>query len=134
MEKIFADLVSSLLPIEIYQHFALVSIAEHPHGIEIRLEEYAELLPPTLANKDNIVLDGYCNPLELLHFSMKGKPLYLRLYRRKWKVSGATAHYSNSYNFHPEGVKATHEFATFLKGEAGCTPDEYIRFLLGTES
>jgi hypothetical protein len=134
MATIFSDLVSSLLPIEIYQHFALVSIAEHPHGIEIRLEENAALLPPPLAQKGDVVLDGYCNPLELLHFSMKGKPLYLKLYRRKWKISGETTHYSNSYDFHPEGVKATHEFASFLKGEVGCTADEYVRFLLGTES
>ena len=83
MEKIFSDLLSSLLPLEIYQHFAIVSIAEHPHGVEIRLEEYEELLPSPLINKDRVVLDGYCNPLELLHFSMKWKPLYLKLYRRK---------------------------------------------------
>jgi hypothetical protein len=134
METLLESLISSLLPIDIYQHFAFVSIAEHPHGVEIRLDEYAELVPLLLANNDNIVLDGYCNPLELLHFSMKGKPLYLKLYRRKWKVSGETAHYSNSYDFHPKGVKATHEFASFLKGEVGCTPDEYVRFLLGTES
>ena len=133
MEKIFSDLLSSLLPIEICQHFAIVSIAEHPHGVEIRLEEYEELLPPPLVHKERVVLDGYCNPLELLHFSMKGKPLYLKLYRRKWKESGTTTHYSNSYDFHPEGVKATHEFASFLKGEVGCTPDEYVRFLLGSE-
>jgi len=134
MENILKDLVSSLLPKEIYQHFALVSIAEHAHGVELRLEEYAELVPSPLSNSDHIVLDGYCNPLELLHFSMKGKPLYLKLYRRKWKVSGSSSHYSNTYHFHPEGVKATHEFASFLKGEVGWTPDEYIRFLLHTES
>ena len=53
--------------------------------------------------------------LELLHFSVKGKSLYLKLYRRRWKGSCNNQHYSNRYDFHPEGVKATHEFASFLK-------------------
>ena len=113
MENILQSLVSSLLPKEIYEHFSLESISEQPHGIEIRLDEKAELIPNLLKNKINIVLDGFCNPLELLHFSMKGKPLYLKLYRRRWKESGDTNHYSNHYDLHPEGVKATHEFASF---------------------
>jgi hypothetical protein len=116
MEHILQSLVSSLLPQAIYQHFAFVSISEQAYGVAIRLEEYAELIPPALENKDNIVLDGFCNPLELLHFSMKGKPLYLKLHRRRWKISGEHTHYSNSYDLHPEGVKATHEFASFLNG------------------
>jgi len=133
METLFKDLLSSLLPATIYQHFAIVSISEQSHGVEIRLEENAELVPPVFGAEDKIVLDGFCNPLELLHFSLKGKPLYLRLYRRRWKASGSSTHYSNQYDLHPEGVKATHEFAAFLKGEVGCTADEYVRFLLGTE-
>jgi hypothetical protein len=133
MDQLLHNLVSSLLPTEIYQHFALISLTDKIHGIEMRLEEYAELVPPEMADKSTVVLDGFCNPLELLHFSMKGKPLYLRLYRRRWKESKSDIHYSNTYNLHPEGVKATHEFAAFLKGEVGCTPDEYIGFLLGIE-
>ena len=132
MSNLYHDLVSSLLPTDILQHFSLVSITEKAHGIELRMEEYAELVPSELSGALSVVLDGFCNPLELLHFSMKGKPLYLKLYRRRWKESGSTTHYSNVYDLHPEGVKATHEFASFLKGEVGCTADEYVRFLLNT--
>ena len=134
MENIFNILVSSLLPPVVYEHFSIASITEQSHGVEIRLEEFSNLIPSPLSDKADVVLDGFCNPLELLHFSIKGKPLYLKLYRRRWKLSKDDKHYSNSYDFHPEGVKATHEFATFLKGEVGCTPDEYVCFLLGTES
>jgi hypothetical protein len=132
MEAIYQTLVSSLLPTEIYQHFSIVSITERSHGVEIRLDECSKLIPSPLAGLENVVLDGFCNPLELLHFHIKGKPLYLRIYRRRWKLSKENKHYSNTYDFHPEGVKATHEFASFLKGEVGCTPDEYVRFLLNT--
>jgi len=134
MENLFNSLVASLLPTVVHQHFAIASITEHSHGIEIRLDELPKLIPAPLAKTEDVVLDGFCNPLELLHFSIKGKPLYLKLYRRRWKLSKDDKHYSNSYDLHPEGVKATHEFASFLKGEARCTPDEYVRFLLSTES
>ena len=134
MDRLFQELLSSLLPLEIYQHFNFVSLADHPYGVEFRLEEDACLIPSEIPMSASVVLDGFCNPLELLHFSFKGKPLYLKLYRRRWKESGSTKHYSNHYDLHPEGVKATHEFAAFLKGEVGYTPDEYVRFLLGTES
>ena len=133
MDKLLESLVKNLLPETIYQHFAVVSLIDKPHGIEMRLEEYEELLPEAMQETSSVVLDGFCNPLELLHFSIKGKPLYLRLYRRRWKAPGSKNHYSNHYDLHPEGVKTTHEFASFLKGEAGCTADEYVRFLLGTE-
>jgi len=129
MEK----LLKSMLPSNIYLHFEMASLTEHSHGYEMRLEELAELIPVELLGEERVVLDGFCNPLELLHFSIQGKPLYLKIYRRRWKASGSNTHYSNWYDFHPDGVKATHEFASFLKGEAGCTADEYVRFLLGTE-
>jgi len=134
MENLFQGLVSSLLPGEICQHFAMASVTEKAHGVEIRMEEYSTLVPSELSGNPSVVLDGFCNPLELLHYSLKGKPLYLKLYRRRWKVSGEITHYSNRYDLHPPGVKATHEFASFLKGEVRCTSDEYVRFLLDTKS
>jgi len=125
--------VKNLLPPEIYLHFEVVSFIEASHGYEMRLEEYAELLPSAMYDKPSVVLDGFCHPLELLHFSIKGKPLYLNLYRRRWKESSSNDHYSNHYDLHPKGVKATHEFASFLKGEVGCTADQYVSFLLNTK-
>ena len=125
-------LLESILPREIYLHFSLVSLKENPNGFEMRLDELAELIPSSMADISNIVLDGFCNPLELLHFSIKGKPLYLKLYRRRWKSSGSKIHFSNHYDFHPEGTKTTHEFASFLKGEVGYTADEYVNFLLNS--
>jgi hypothetical protein len=127
-------LLKSILPADIYQHFELVSVREETEKVEMIFEEAAELLPAALENKHPVVLDGFCNPPELLHFSIKGKPLYLKLYRRRWKTSGSNDHYSNRYDLHPEGVKATHEFASFLKGEIGLTTDEYVRYLVNTKS
>ncbi|MDR2469637.1 MAG: hypothetical protein LBD27_04060 [Tannerella sp.] len=91
------SLVSSLLTSEIYQHFSLISVTEKPHGIEMRLEEYSEFVSKDISGKVSVVLDGFCNPIELSHFSFKGKSLYLKIYRRRWKESGSSTHYSNHY-------------------------------------
>ena len=59
MSNLYYDLVSSLLPTEILQHFSLVSITEKAHGIELRMEEYAELVPSELSGALSVVLDGF---------------------------------------------------------------------------
>jgi len=127
------NLLESMIPQDIYLHFEMVSLTEYPDHFEMKLEEDAALVPADMSGISDIVLDGFCNPLELLHFSIKGKPLYLKLYRRRWKASGSNIHYSNRYNFHPSGTKSTHEFASFLKGEVRLTEDQYVRFLLNTK-
>jgi len=127
-------LLESMLPADIYLRFKMVSLAERSNCFEMKLEEKSELVPSELSDIPSVVLDGFCNPLDLLHFSIKDKPLYLRLYRRRWKASCSDIHYSNHYDLHPSGAKTTHEFASFLKGEVGLTADEYIGFLLNTKS
>jgi hypothetical protein len=131
MDKI---LLESMLPQDIHLHFKMVSLKEKADGFWMKLEEYAELVPSELSDIFPVVLDGFCNPLELVHFFFFFKSLYLKLYRRRWKASCSDIHYSNSYDLHPSGAKATHEFASFLKGEVGLTADQYISYLLNTQS
>jgi hypothetical protein len=126
-------LLESILPKEIYLHFEMKSLTEQSHGFEMRLEEYAELVPSEMADIPSVVLDGFCNPLELLHFSIKDRPLYLKICRRRWKSSGSSIHFSNRYDLHPVGAKTTHDFASFLKGEVGLSADEYLCFLANTK-
>jgi transposase len=68
-----------------------------------------------MKNTKEVVLDGVGNPIELQSFPLKGKPVYLKLYRRRWKYKGENKHYSNTYDFNPQGVKAIKEFASFFK-------------------
>jgi hypothetical protein len=46
-----------LLPEEIRSHFKRSSIKEESHGTVLRLEEYAELVPPARQGMENTVLD-----------------------------------------------------------------------------
>ena len=122
--KLLSDIISVLIP-ESLSSFHLVSVKEYPTYIELRLEDSAEIKPSELANSKTVVLDGFTNPVELQSFPLKEKPIYFKIYRHRWKESGSNKHYSHSYNLHPEGVKATHEFASFLKEEVGQTLREY---------
>jgi hypothetical protein len=123
--EILKDLLSVFFPEEITLHFEIKDVDEKKGYIQITFEELPELVPPTMQGNGEVVLDGFCNPLELQSFPLKGKPVYLKLYRRRWKFKGEGKHHSNSYNFNPDGVKATKEFASFLKAAFGQTPDQY---------
>lgn len=124
-QAIIQSLLKVLFPEVIAIHFEISSVKELKERIEIRMDELSELVPPGLASCSNIVLDGFCNPLELQSFPLKGKPVYIKLYRRRWKQKGTEQHFSNTYDIHPEGVKATKEFASFLKEAFGQSPDQY---------
>jgi hypothetical protein len=116
--------LSVLIP-ESLSIFELVSVKEYSTYIVLRLEDSSKNIPLALKNSRNIVLDGFCNPIELQSFPLKGKPVYFKIFRRRWKESGSKEHYSHDYDLHPVGVKATHEFAFFLKAEVGQTLGEY---------
>jgi hypothetical protein len=123
--SIIKELLSVFFPKEIMLHFEINEVVEKSGYIQIRFEELPELVPSSMRVSKEIVLDGFCNPIELQSFPLKGKPVYLKLYRRRWKYKGSRKHYSNTYEFNPRGVKATKEFASFLKAAFGQTPDQY---------
>lgn len=122
---VIQSLFSVLFGEEISENFVVKKVEESKEYIEIRFEELEELLPEPLSSVKEVVLDGFCNPLELQSFPLKGKPVYLKLYRRRWKEKGNKKHFSNSYNLTEKGVKATNEFSSFLKDTFGQTPSEY---------
>lgn len=124
-QSVLQSLFKVLFPEVIALHFEIQTVSEHKDRIEIRMDELRELIPSGLESATNISLDGFCNAIELQSFPLKGKPVYLKLYRRRWKQQGSKKHFSNVYDIHPDGVKATKDFAFFLKEAFGHTPDQY---------
>ena len=114
-----------IVPEEIIKSFDLIEIKESATFTELYLEEKKELIP-TLLEGEEVTLDGFCNPLSLLSFPLKAVPTYLVIKRRRWKKKGGGTHYSNDYYFNHPNIKATKEFAAFLKEVHGHTPDEYL--------
>jgi hypothetical protein len=120
------QILGLMIPDEIANSFELVDIKKNDHICELYLEEKPELIPKELSGRET-VLDGYCNPLSLLSFPLKGVPTYLIIKRRRWQSKGESSHYSNEYYFNHPNIRATKEFAAFLKDIHGHTPDEYLR-------
>lgn len=127
--QVIQSLLSLLFSEELASNFIVKEVQEYPEHIEIVLEEHSNLIPSFLSSKSDIVLDGFCNPKELQSFPMKGKAVYLKVYRRRWKEKGSSKHHSNNYNLNTEGVKATKPFSSFLKESYGYTTSEYNDYL-----
>ena len=98
----------------ITDHFELVSIKEYKDHFILEFEELVELVPPELSGRE-INLCGFTNKIELHTFPQKGKSCYLNIKRRKWEDRSTGKTYSNNYDLHQEGIKATDELGAFLK-------------------
>ena len=62
--SLYTDLLSILIPASL-RDFSLVSVSESPSCIVLRLDESANNIPSALKDMPNIVLEVFCNPLEL---------------------------------------------------------------------
>ncbi len=112
------EVLKILIPQEYLQDFEPNSIENKPQEWIIELVEKEDRVPAILLGKD-IVLDGYCNEVDILTHAFSLKKIYLRLIRRRWKERGGTKGYSNEYNLHVPGMKTTREFRDFLKEIGG---------------
>lgn len=114
-KKLVSELSKVFFPVDIVEKFELNEINNYPDYIEIRFNELPDLVPSVIVGKAGVVKDGFLNPIELQTFPAKGKPVYLKLYRRRWKIRGEQETYWNNYQFNPYGIKATKRFAGFIK-------------------
>jgi hypothetical protein len=108
--------LSALLPKQWLEYFEVTEITEKNKEWNIILTEKADRVSAPLIGKD-AVLNGFLNPVEIYDFPLRGKPAYLKFFRRRWKEQeGSAESYFNTYDFHPKGMKPTEEFGDFLKG------------------
>ena len=117
IDGLFSTAMSMLVPSDILEDFEMWDAHESPDRWVIEMLEKSDRIPTELAGNEDIVFDGYCNPVEMLSHSFVCKPIYLRLYRRRYKRSGGDIHFSNSYDFRLKGVKMVPELGFFLKEE-----------------
>jgi hypothetical protein len=109
------ELLRMMAPRDLLAYFELYEVRELTSEWQIILHEKEHLLPEALQGKPDAVLDGYCNPLQVLSHCFSLKPVYLVLKRRRWKQSGTDAHYSNEYTITKSPSKLTPDMAGFLK-------------------
>ena len=104
-----------LVPSHILEDFEIYGANESPTCWTIELREKEARIPVELQDCPEVVFDGYCNPIETLSHSFVCKPIYLKVYRRRYKRAGEDTHYSNSYDLTLKGVKMVPELGLFLK-------------------
>lgn len=122
--SILEQVLRIIIPEEIVKNFQFKELKETKDAIELYMVEKEESIPKSLENKE-VVFDGFCNPIELQSFPQKGKTFYIKVIRRRWKEKRSTVSYSNDYELHYEGMKATKEFGDFLKESFGLTATEF---------
>lgn len=115
---ILDQVVKLLVPEEYLQDFYVNHISENKEEWVLELVEKEDRIPKPLEGKE-AVFDGYCNSIDILTHAFSLKKIYLRMYRRRWKESGTTKHYSNDYDLTIPGMKTTREFRDFLKEIGG---------------
>ncbi len=114
-DTLFDTVSRMLVPDYILVNFEIYGANEFPSCWVIELREKEGLIPLELNDCLEVVFDGYCNAIETLSHSFVCKPIYLKIYRRRYKLSGQDQHYSNNYDLTLKGVKMVPELGLFLK-------------------
>ena len=117
VEALFSTAMSMLVPAHILEYFEMWDAQEHKERWVIEMREKEGLIPKELSGYEDIVFDGYCNPIETLSHSFVCKPIYLRLFRRRYKRKNRDEHFSNEYDVSLKGVRLVPEMGFFLKEE-----------------
>jgi hypothetical protein len=117
IESLFSTVSSMLVPAHILDYFEIWNAHEHKNRWVIEMREKEGIIPKELSDCVDIVFDGYTNPIEAISHSFVCKPVYLRLFRRRYKRSNKDEHFSNQYDVTLKGVKLVPEMGFFLKEE-----------------
>ena len=111
-------LISMFVPQNIMHDFEVWDVYGKQGNWIIELRENEAKIPVELIeHKEEVVLDGFCNPIDMLSFGFSLGPVYLRIYRRRWKQSNEDKHFSNEYDLQLKGYKMVPELGIFLKEE-----------------
>jgi hypothetical protein len=114
-QDISFELSRMMVPRDFLEYFDIFEVHELHKEWQIILHEKESLIPEELKLKQDIVLDGFCNPLQILSHCFTLKPVYLVMKRRRWKQAGTDLHYSNEYTLTNDPSKLTPDMAGFLK-------------------
>lgn len=110
---------------DLLESFSVKKIKEKKNEWKMILDEKTDRVPQKIKEKE-VSLNGYCKPIELMAYPVGGKPVYVIFKRRRWVVKGDRESYTNTYDLHYPGVKATKELSDFLKELDRKELDEFL--------
>ncbi|MDR2764651.1 MAG: hypothetical protein LBB90_06430, partial [Tannerella sp.] len=114
IEGLFSTISSMLVPAHVLEHFDIWDAHEYSERWVIEMREKEGRIPSELSSYSDAVFDGYTNPVETLSHSFVCKPIWLKLYRRRYKRASTDKHYSNEYDVSLKGVRMVPELGFFL--------------------
>jgi hypothetical protein len=117
VDDLFLTVSKMLVPEFILVDFDIYGAKEYQDRWVIEMREKEGKIPQKLQGTSDVVFDGYCSPIDTLSHSFVCKPIYLRIYRRRYKRSNEDVHFSNTYDFTLKGMKMVPEMGFFLKEE-----------------
>jgi hypothetical protein len=117
VEQMYDTISKMLVPEHILKDFEIYGAHEYKPRWVIEMREKEGRIPAALQEYGDVVFDGYCDPIEMLSHSFVCKPIYLKIYRRRYKRSSQDIHYSNSYELTLKGLRMVPELGIFLKEE-----------------
>lgn len=116
MEK---DLLQMLLPAGLLDYFSITKIKEIENKdskekvLYIYLEEINQI--PSDYDSTQYESKGFYAEKTIQDFPIRGKAVYLKIKRRRWRHKQNKIEIHNDYRFIAEGSKITQELSDFLK-------------------
>ena len=106
-------LLSLLLPKEIALHFDFITAKEESAKITFYLEE--KNIVPIALKAEEYESKGFFKEQEVQDFPIRGKEVYLKIKRRRWRHKVSKEEVKREWNSVTKGSKLTVELADFLK-------------------
>ena len=102
-----------LLPEGISDYFEVIQVEVSSTSTIIHLDELN--LPPEEYLGQHLLSKGFIDSRDIEDFPLRGKPVILRVRRRKWIVTDTGKIVIRNWDLVAKGTRMTHEFASFLK-------------------
>jgi len=123
------DLFQYILPTKLLDHFIVTKVEELPDKAGKDMDIYLDLeeknILPEGYDSSKYESKGFFSVKTIQDFPLRGKALYLRIKRRRWRnKENKNEIIYNDYSLIAKGVKLTQELADFLKG-TGRDPRRY---------
>jgi hypothetical protein len=108
-----AEVLSLFLPDGILEYFDIVSEITQETCFILCLEE-KNIVPDEISTL-NLHSHGFHPEIEVQDFPIRGKAVFLRIKRRRWKDIDTGKVYSRDWRIVAHGTRITAEFGSFLK-------------------
>jgi hypothetical protein len=92
-DELFSSMSIMLIPEFILKDFEVSDIKKFKNDWVIELEEKQDRIPEELRPYQDMIFDGFSHPIDILRHSFSLKPVYLRVFRRRWKRSNTDKHH-----------------------------------------